>query len=809
MKFSEQWLTSWVNPQLTTEELSEQLSLAGLEVDGLTPAAGDFSGVVVAEILAASQHPNADRLQVCEVSDGSETFQVVCGAPNARAGIKVAFAKVGAVLPGNFKIKKAKLRQVESFGMICSEEELELGDDKAGIIELAADAPLGTCLRSYLGLDDHIFDLDLTPNRSDCLSILGVARDLAAINKLEFDPQISEEKQAEIPVSHQEAPQLTLSAPEACPRYLGRIIKGININTPSPLWLQEKLRRSGLRSLDPVVDVTNYVMLELGQPMHAFDLAQIDSGIEIRWAKPNEALTLLDGKEIKLQPSNLVIADASKPLALAGIMGGENSGCNDETKDVLLEVAYFDALSLAGKARDLGLHTDASHRFERGVDFNLQHLAMQRATELLLEIVGGEAGPISEVKSEEHLPKLEAITLRKARLEQLLAHKIDDAEVSQILTSLGLAVTDAGDSFSCLPPSFRYDLRIEEDLVEEIARIYGYDNLPTKAPTAELVINSPSEAQLSLRAIQNSLIARGYQEAITFSFIDAKWATAFNPEITPLALSNPISAELSQMRPSLLPGLAKALAHNQSRQQNRVRFFETGLSFLPQADGSLVQEDYLAGLISGSRYPEGWTSDDQSVDFYDIKGDLEALLELTGQADNWRFASPSNANKEAQELAALHPGQSAFIYFTNAQGEEELAGCLGALHPQLLKQLGLRGPVFVFEVKLALLQQKRLSKFAGVSRFPEMRRDLALTVNAEQEVAAMLATARSNAGEHLQDLTLFDVYQGEGIEAGKKSLALGLTWQHPSRTLTDEEINLLVNQIVSSLSEEYQAVLRS
>ena len=797
MKFSEKWLREWVNPALDSNSLDEQLSLAGLEIDGREAAAGDFTGVVIGEILSAEPHPNADKLQVCSVTDGTETFAVVCGAPNARAGLKTAFARIGAVLPGNFKIKKAKLRQVESFGMLSSEQELGLSENHDGIMELPADAPVGQDIRDYLQLDDQIFDVDLTPNRSDCLSIAGLAREVGVLNRLSVTQPVLNRISPVI----DDQPTINLAAPTACPRYLGRIIRDVNIKAATPLWMQEKLRRGGIRSLDPVVDVTNYVMLELGQPMHAFDLANIKGAINVRFAKPNEELTLLNGTQLKIKPETLVIADDQQALALAGIMGGEASGCNETTQDLMLEVAYFDPLSLAGKAREYGLHTDASHRFERGVDFKLQERAMERATELLLEITGGKAGPITEAVSEAHLPVRQPVTLRKARLEQLLAIRLDDAEVNDILTRLGLEVTDTGSAWVAQVPSYRFDISIEEDLIEEVARVYGYDNLPVKAPTANLIIQSRPESEISRRKIAELLISRGYQEAITYSFIDPKWSTLFDPNNEPLALANPISADLSVMRTSLLPGLAKALSHNQKRQQPRVRFFETGLRFIKQADKSLKQEAMLAGLISGNRFPEGWTGKAEEVDFFDLKGDLEALIDLGNNTDRWQFRPASNP--------ALHPGQSAEILYQQEDGKLVTAGWIGALHPQLMKSLDLRGKVFVFEVTLASITQGQVAQFQSLSRFPEMRRDLALVVDAELPVGQLIQEARIQGGEWLQKVTLFDVYQGKGVEEGKKSLALGLTWQHPSRTLTDEEINTQVNQVVTAFSQGYAAELRS
>ncbi|WP_114418798.1 phenylalanine--tRNA ligase subunit beta [Marinospirillum perlucidum] len=796
MKFSELWLREWVNPALDSDGLEMQLSLAGLEVDECQPAAGEFSGVVVGEIIKAEPHPNADKLQVCTVSDGEQEHQVVCGAPNARTGLKTAFARIGAVLPGDFKIKKAKLRQVESQGMLSSEKELGLSDNHEGIMELPEDATLGQDLRFYLNLNDMLFDVDLTPNRSDCLSIAGMAREVGVLNRTRVNPPIFKR----VPADIDDSIEITLQAPQACPKYLGRVIKGVNIQAATPIWMKEKLRRSGIRSLDPVVDVTNYVMLELGQPLHAFDLARLDGGIQVRMATKDEKLTLLDGAELALSEDTLVIADEKKALALAGIMGGEDSGCTPETQDILLEVAFFDPLALAGKARDYGLHTDASHRFERGVDFQLQERAMERATELLLEITGGQPGPVVEAVEENHLPQRPDVTLRKKRLEQLLAVRLADSEVEDILSRLGLEVTDQGEAWLVKVPSYRFDISLEVDLIEEVARVYGYDQLPVKAPKASLLLQSQPESHISLRQLRSTLVARGYQEAVTYSFIDPKWSRVFDPEVTPLALANPISTELSVMRTSLLPGLTKALSHNQKRQQSRVRLFESGLRFLP-TDQGLVQEPLLAGLISGSRLPESWHSQGESVDFYDIKGDLEALLALNAAPGSWQF-------RPAQH-PALHPGQTAEVLRQQQDGQWLAVGWVGALHPQVAKQLDLRNQAYVFEVRLESLQAGEIPRFKSLSRFPEMRRDLAVIVDQHQAVGELLQEAENQGGEWLQKVTLFDVYQGKGVAEGKKSLALGLTWQHPSRTLTDEEINAQVDQIVTAFSQSFAAELRS
>ena len=791
MKFSEQWLRTWVNPQVARDELVARLSMAGLEVDSVTPAAGEFSGVVVGEILATEQHPDADKLRVCQVSSGSETFQVVCGAPNARPGIKIPFAMIGAELPGDFKIKKAKLRGVESFGMLCSASELQISEDNSGLLELAADAPVGVDVRTYLNLDDASIEVDLTPNRGDCLSVAGLAREVGAL----YDASVTRPAIAAVPAVHGEVRSVEVLAPKACPRYLGRVIRNVDLSRPTPLWMVERLRRSDVRAIDPAVDVTNYVMLELGQPLHAFDLAEIKGGIRVRMAEAGEKLVLLDGQEVTLRPDTLVIADHERALAIAGVMGGEHSGVAAGTRDLFLESAFFDTIAIAGKARSYGLHTDASHRFERGVDSQLAREAMERATALLLEIVGGEPGPIVETVSQADLPQVAPVTLRAERIEQMLGLQLPAAEVERLLTALGLKVVAGGaGQWQVEIASHRFDLSIEVDLIEELARLYGYNRLPVRYPQARLAPQPQSETRAELGQLRRLLVARGYQEAVTFSFIDPKWFELFHPGVQPLTLANPISADLAAMRASLWPGLVKALQHNLNRQQSRVRLFESGLRFVGQLD-SLKQETMLAGVICGSRQPEGWANGREVVDFYDLKADVEALLNYAGAGAEFNFV--------AGEHPALHPGQTARI-----ERDGHLVGFLGALHPELAKALDLDQPVFLFELVLAEVAAGRLPQFRELSRFPEVRRDLALLVGREVPAQSMLDDIRTQAGEYLTDLRLFDVYQGKGIDPHSKSVAVGLTWQHPSRTLNDEEVNENLQRIIASLGERFQATLR-
>lgn len=792
MKFSEQWLRGWVNPQVSRDELVARLSMAGLEVDSVTPAAGQFSGIVVGEILATEQHPDADKLRVCQVSNGQETFQVVCGAPNARPGIKIPFAMIGAELPGDFKIKKAKLRGVESFGMLCSAAELQISEENDGLLELAADAPVGEDIRQYLNLDDASIEIGLTPNRGDCLSVAGLARDVSAL----YDVPVTRPVVPAVAPAHDEVRPVEVSAPAACPRYLGRVIRNVDLSKPTPLWMVERLRRSDVRSIDAAVDITNYVMLELGQPMHAFDLAEINGGIRVRMAEEGEKLVLLDGQEVALRSDTLVIADHTRALAIAGVMGGEHSGVNTEkTRDLFLESAFFEPVSVAGKARSYGLHTDASHRYERGVDSQLAREAMERATALVLEIVGGEAGPIVEAVSEQHLPKVAPVTLRAERVSQMLGMDMAPAKIEQLLNALELKTsTNGAGVWTFEIPSHRFDISLEVDLIEELARLYGYNNLPVRYPQARLAPKARSESRGELPVLRRLLVARGYQEAITYSFIDPKLFELFTPGVEPLMLANPISSDMAAMRASLWPGLVKALQHNLNRQQDRVRLFESGLRFVGQL-GDLKQQPMIAGVITGSRLPEGWANGRDSVDFFDMKADVEALLGYSGALADFSFS--------AGKHPALHPGQTARI---ERDGKE--VGYLGAIHPELAKTLGLERPVFVFELVLGEVVEGRLPKFSELSKFPETRRDLALIAGRDVASSAVLELIRDNAGEWLTDLRLFDVYQGKGIDPDRKSLAVGLTWQHPSRTLNDDEVNTTLQNILTSLEQRLNTTLR-
>ncbi|WP_350237942.1 phenylalanine--tRNA ligase subunit beta [Pectobacterium colocasium] len=794
MKFSELWLREWVNPAVDSETLSEQITMAGLEVDGVEPVAGAFHGVVVGEVVECGQHPNADKLRVTKVNVGGDRLlDIVCGAPNCRQGLKVAVATVGAVLPGDFKIKAAKLRGEPSEGMLCSFSELGISDDHDGIIELPADAPIGTDIRDYLKLDDNAIEISVTPNRADCLGIIGVARDVAVLNQLALNEPAIEPVAATI----QDTFPIQVDAPQACPRYLGRVVKGINVKAATPLWMREKLRRCGIRSIDPVVDVTNYVLLELGQPMHAFDLDRLNGGIIVRMAKEGEALTLLDGNEAKLNADTLVIADQQNALAMGGIFGGEHSGVNEATQNVLLECAYFNPLSITGRARRHGLHTDASHRYERGVDPALQHKAIERATRLLIDICGGEAGPVVDVTSEADLPTRATITLRREKLDRLIGHVIADEQVSDILQRLGCNVvkTDAG--WQATAPSWRFDMEIEEDLVEEVARIYGYNNIPNIPTQAPLVMTAHREASLSLKRVKTLLVDHGYQEAITYSFVDPKIQGLIHPDEASLSLPSPISAEMSVMRLSLWSGLLSAAVYNQNRQQSRLRLFESGLRFVPDssADLGIRQDLMLAGVITGTRYEEHWDLARQAVDFYDLKGDLEAVLALTGKLSEIEFKAENNP--------ALHPGQSAAIYL----GDERI-GFIGVIHPELERKLDLNGRTVVFELLWDKVADRVLPEASEVSRFPANRRDIAVVVAENVPAGDILAECKKVGANQLVGVNLFDVYRGKGVAEGYKSLAISLTLQDTTRTLAEEEIAATVAECVAALKQRFQASLR-
>ncbi|WP_347364365.1 phenylalanine--tRNA ligase subunit beta [Vibrio vulnificus] len=794
MKFSESWLREWVNPAVTTDELTHQITMAGLEVDDVLPVAGTFNGVKVGHVVECGQHPDADKLRVTKVDVGEEELlDIVCGAANCRQGLKVAVATVGAVLPGDFKIKKAKLRGQPSHGMLCSFTELGIDVESDGIMELAIDAPIGMDFRDFLALNDVTVDVDLTSNRADCFSIRGMAREVGVLNRAD----VTEPSVAPVAPSIDDTVAIEVKAPAACPRYLGRVVKNVNVHAKTPLWMQEKLRRCGIRSIDPVVDITNFVLLEQGQPMHAFDLAKIDGGIVVRLAEQGEKITLLDGSEAELNADTLVVADHNKALAIAGIFGGEESGVTSETKDVLLECAFFAPDHIRGRARSYGLHTDSSMRFERGVDYALQVSAMERATALLVEICGGEVAPVVAVESEAELPKPNKVALRRTKLDNLLGHHIADSDVVEILERLGMTVETTAEGWVAVAPTWRFDIAIEQDLVEEVGRIYGYDNIPNQNPAAVLKMHDHQEANIPLKRVRDLLVDRGYHEAITYSFVEPEQQKLVVPGVDALILPNPISAEMSAMRLGLIQGLLNTVVHNQKRQQPRVRLFEYGLRFIPcdTAENGMRQEPMLAGVIAGTRSEEHWNIDTNTVDFFDLKGDVEAILELSANDKAYSFV--------AAKHPALHPGQSAAIV---VDGKE--IGVIGTVHPELERKFGLNGRTIVFEIEWSAINRKVIPEAVALSKFPANRRDIAVVVDEAVASGDIVNACLEVGGEFLKAAKLFDVYVGKGVEEGKKSLAIALTLQSNERTLEDADIAGAVDAIVAHVSEKFGASLR-
>ncbi|CAI3141603.1 phenylalanine--tRNA ligase, beta subunit [Acinetobacter baumannii 1598530] len=792
MKISENWLRTWVNPAIDSDTLSDQLTMLGLEVDELAPVAKPFTGVVVGEVLTVEQHPDADRLRVTTVNIGSgEPLQIVCGAPNVRAGMKAPVATIGAVLPGDFKIKKGKLRGVESQGMLCGASEIDLEDKIDGLLELPADVPVGVNIREYLKLDDNVIDISITPNRGDCFSIRGIAREVAVINQLQMnEPEI---KSVDATITDEKKVVINT---DGAPRYLGRVIKNVNVKASTPEWMEQALARSGIRTHSILVDVTNYVLMELGQPMHAFDLAKIEGTVHVRQAQPQEKLQLLNDQEVELQDDVMVIADDQKALAIAGIMGGLASSVTDDTTDIFLESAFFAPLAIAGRARRFGLHTDSSQRYERGVDFELPLIAMNRASQLIQELAGGEFGPITVAEKSDLLPKREAIELKQAQVDQLLGYKVAAEFITDALTRLGCEVTIQADGeWSVVPPSHRYDMAIYQDLIEEVARIDGYDNIQISLPSMDVQL-AKYQDRFEIAQLRQTVVTLGYQEAISFSFADAKLEKQLNPQVSPLMLANPISSDLAAMRSTLLSSLIPCVQYNLNRQQSRVRFFELGLRFDYQNANSiqdLKQIPTLALVAVGSREPESWHAKPQPMDFFDFKGEVEEIL----------AAGRVKVEYVRSEHPWLHPGQSAEILV-----DGQSIGYLGRLHPSLENELDL-STTWVAELDQAAVLQSYVSNFTELSRFPSVRRDIALLISDNINVRDIQQLIEKTGGELLDSTWLFDVYTGQGVEEGKRSLAFALLWQHPSRTLEDAEIKSGMDNIIQVLENTYQATLRA
>jgi phenylalanyl-tRNA synthetase beta chain len=794
MQISELWLRELVNPNADVNDIAHRLTMAGLEVETVESLSINLDKIVVGEVLTEKAHPNSDHLHLCTLNVGeSEILQIVCGAANVRAGLKVPVALVDAVLPSGLKIKKAKLRGEESCGMICSEKELGLAEESNGIMELPLDAPVGENISSYLRLNDNILNINITPNRGDCLSVLGIAREVSALYELPIlDASLlchSRESQ-----NIDDSVQIKISASADCPHYVGRIIRGVKNDIKTPLWMQEKLRRSGINLVSPIVDITNYVMIELGQPMHAFDLAKLQGGINIRKALPNESLTLLNQQPINLTADALVIADDNKPLALAGVMGGLDSAISDSTCDILLESAFFAPQVIAAAVQHYNINSDSSYRFVRGVDPKLQIVAIERATELILSIVNGNPGQICEASSSAYssFSIAKEIQLRKEFVCQVLGLELSSEEIVRILAKLGMEVAANNDLFTVKVPCFRFDISLEIDLVEEIARIKGYDQIPIAKPIAKLQMVDVPETKLSKEQIRNLFVGRDYSEAITYSFVADELQNKIYPGVDSLKLKNPLSSEHGVMRTSLWPGLLNVAIYNHNRQQTRIRLFEIGTCFRV-VNEDLQQKEMVGGLILGAKYPIQWRDSKQQVDFFTVKSDLMALLKQIEKDITWApFSHP-----------ILHPGRTAGIYRNN-----ELVGTLGELHPQICREFDFNGSVFVFEIELGLIAKSDLPKYKNISKFPSVTRDIAVVVDEKIPVANLLTIVKNSGGILLNDMKIFDIYRGENIGTGKKSVALSLQFQHQERTLLDGEIEDLVSNIIEQLTNNFNATLR-
>lgn len=792
MKISETWLREWVNPNLDRAALCSALTMAGLEVDDATPVAAPFSGVMVGAVLRAYQHPSADQLQVCKVSVGnSALLNIVCGADNVKEGMKVAVAVDGAELPGGLIIKPTKIRGIDSEGMLCSAQDLGMSEDGSGILALPMDAPIGKDLRQYLLLDDCVMDVSITPNRGDCLSVRGLAREVGAITNIPMVPV----KIIEAMKKNRDAIPVNIINTSACPHYVGRVIRNVKVDAETPVWMRERLRRAGIRSIHPVVDVTNYVMLELGQPMHAFDLSKIHEAIEVRLSIKGERIALLDGTTQELDDNTLVIADKKSPLAIAGVMGGIESGVTLLTQDIFLESAYFSPTVIARQRQHYNLNSDSAYRFERGVDPLIQRQAIERATALILEIAGGEAGLVVEVSSHEAVQKKRDIRLSDSKISQLLGVPVSSVDVKRILTALGFVCRRESDKWIVNPPSWRFDMVLPEDVIEEIARLYGYDKIPMQPMTGVLNYARDTEECQSNSHLRAALCALGFHEIISYSFIDKKLQSLLDPNEPCRELVNPITAEMNVMRTNLWGGLLNALYLNKSHQQHRVKLFEIGACFLTR-DGQLQQVPRLSGLISGAMFPEQWGLPDRQADFFDLKGYLDPFLAGIYPGKSAQYRPESHP--------ALHPGQSAAIYL-----DDRRVGLIGAIHPSIQRDLSLKDRVFVFEIDLDALLAEPVSAYREISRFPGIRRDLAILVDETIPAQVIQDTIKVVAGDWLNECFIFDVYQGKGVEPGLKSVALAMVLQHPSRTLVDDEVVALTDRVVQALKEQLGAELRS
>lgn len=825
MKFSQSWLsTFFANNQLPDEflddKLADKLTMNGLEVEELYPAVPEFSNVVVAKIVSAQKHPDADKLRVCTVDIGDgNPLQIVCGAPNARENIYVPCAKIGAVLniknaeTGEFselKIKKGKLRGVESFGMLCSAKELNLSSDHSGLMELDADfgeKNLGKNLREILQLNDLIFDIKLTPNRADCLSLLGIAREVGALAELPLNLEFLQKSKSLEKSDFTADKKVILESPQSCPRYIGRIFKNVDAKAKSPDWLVERLNRSGIRSISALVDITNYVMLELGQPLHAFDNQKINGNIHVKISTRNQEnfskLKLLNEQVLQFDDEDqiLLICDEQKPLAMAGIMGGDESGITLETTEVFLESAFFTPTAIAGKARKFGFGSDASYRYERGVDFDGCQRAMLRASELILEICGGQCSDIIVAENAEFLPKRHPVILRTQRCNDVLGLNknlsLSADSIENYLKHLHFAFKKINaEDFEITPPSWRFDLEIEEDFIEEIARLYGYNNIPAEPPLAKLAMLSQNESSRNHNFYKKLLVSRGFFEVINYSFVDEAWEQDFTENHNPIRLANPIASQMSVMRSSLLGGLLSNLKNNLNRQQNRVRIFEHGRIFYKNGK-DFVQQWNFGGLIYGTALANHWQiSTQRQFDFYDLKGDVEFLL---SEFKNLKFTALQNHK-------TLHPGRAA-----NIELNGETIGFIGELHPLLCQKYGLNHAPIIFEINAEKLSAVAIPKYQELSAFPSVLRDLALVVEKNTQFAEILETINKLKAKLklIQNAEIFDVYTGKGVAENQKSLAVRITLQDQNATLTDEIVENAMQKIIKALQENNNATLRA
>lgn len=796
MRFAKSWIDELVDTGLDVTQLSDIITMAGLEVDTVEPVSGEFDHVVVGQVVECKDHPNSDHLHVTKVDVGNnELLDIVCGAPNCRQGLKVCCSVVGANLPGGLVIKPTKLRGEPSNGMLCSYKELGVDLPSNGIIELPQDAPIGINVKEYLGWNDYAVEVDLTANRADCLNIIGLAREISVLtNKPYRFPEFKK-----VNSTLKDVFPISIDDYSACPKYYGRIFKGLNVNAKTPMWMQEKLRKCGLRSIDPIVDVTNYVMLELGQPLHSFDLNKLKGKLVVRFSKPGEKLVLLSGDEVELLPNTLVIADDNGAQAMAGIYGGKNSGVAADTKDVLLECAYFSPNAIKGRAREYGLATDASHRNERGIDYSIQEIACERASQLLLDICGGECGEIIKIEDQNYLPQRKIINLDMQLVNRVIGENIvNEEQVVTILNGLGIETKSVGNGcFESLSPSWRIDINEPEDLIEEVARIYGYNNIPNLPPKAPLIMIKSSMTDLTLNTIKSLLVSRDYNEVVTYSFVQEDKMSKMFPNVKPVIIPKPITAEMNAMRLSIIPGLLSTVAYNNSRQQSRVRIFESGLKFVPNenCENGIEQTKVFAGAVCGLANEEQWGISSRNVDFYDLKSDVEAILSLTRYKEDFSFV-PCN-------IPMLHPGQSAHIMYKGKN-----VGFIGLIHPQIQKVYGVKQKTFVFEIEQNVINKTEVPVFEELSKFPLNRRDISIVVNKDISFSDIINSIKQVNCQQIVDVNLFDLYEGDNIDENMRSIAIAIFVQDKSRTLEEAEIKSVIDNVIELLNKNFGAVLR-